>query len=122
MICSPYSRQKKESTLICLLWRGFFMGKIRETYDVKFKKKAVDLYLKEGMGYKTVAKELDIGHTVVRRWVKNFEADGIKGLEEKRGKAKGPGKGRPRTRPEDSEEKIKRLEAENEMLKKLLKM
>jgi transposase len=28
------------------------MGKIRKTYDVKFKKKAVDLYLKEGMGYK----------------------------------------------------------------------
>lgn len=38
------------------------MGKIRKTYDVKFKKKAVDLYLKEGMGYKTVAKELGIDH------------------------------------------------------------
>ncbi|MCG3083930.1 MULTISPECIES: hypothetical protein [unclassified Anoxybacillus] len=34
------------------------MGEIRKTYDVKFKKKAVDLYLKEGMGYETVAKEL----------------------------------------------------------------
>ncbi|AYF85307.1 IS3 family transposase [Bacillus thuringiensis] len=39
-----------------------------------------------------------------------------KGLEEKRGKAKGLGLGRPRTKPEDSEAKIKRLEAENEML------
>lgn len=46
------------------------MGKIRKTYDVKFKKKAVDLYLKEGMGYKTVAKELGIDHSMVRRWVK----------------------------------------------------
>ncbi|MFB4337898.1 hypothetical protein [Bacillus sp. BR_16] len=45
-----------------------------------------------------------------------------KGLEEKRGKAKGPGLGGPRTKPEDSEAKIKRLEAENEMLKKLLGM
>ncbi|EJR13793.1 hypothetical protein IIA_05385 [Bacillus cereus VD014] len=45
-----------------------------------------------------------------------------KGLEEKRGKAKGPGLGRPRMKPEDSEAKIKRLEAENEMLKKLLGM
>jgi len=99
------------------------MGKnIRTTYDVTFKKKAVDLYLIEGMGYKTVAKELGIDHSVVRRWVKHFKAEGIKGLEEKRGKAKGPGIGRPRTRPEDSEVKIKRLEAENEMLKKLLKM
>lgn len=101
---------------------GFFMGKNRVTYDVAFKKKAVDLYFKEGMGYKTVAKELGIDYTVVRRWVKHFEAEGIKGLEEKRGKAKGPGIGRPRTRPENPQEKIKRLEAENEMLKKLLKM
>lgn len=45
-----------------------------------------------------------------------------KGLEEKRGKAKGPGIGRPKTKPEDPEAKIKRLEAENEMLKKLLGM
>lgn len=58
------------------------MGKIRETYDVTFKKKAVDLYLKEGMGFKTVAKEFGIDHSVVRRWVKHFEAEGIKGLEE----------------------------------------
>ncbi|MGQ7871826.1 transposase [Bacillus sp. 1A] len=98
------------------------MGKIRVTYDMEFKKKAVDLYIKEGMGYKTVAKELGIDHSVVRRWVKYFEAEGIKGLEEKRGKAKGSGLGRPRTKPEDPEAKIKRLEAENEMLKKLLKM
>ncbi|MBE2914535.1 transposase [Anoxybacillus flavithermus] len=98
------------------------MGKIRKTYDVKFKKKAVDLYLKEGMGYKTVVKELGIDHSMVRRWVKYYEQEGIQGLEEKRGKAKGPSKGRPRTRPEDPETKIKRLEAEVEMLKKLLKM
>jgi transposase len=97
------------------------MGKIRKTYDAKFKKKAVDLYLEEDMGYETVAKELGISHSMVRRWVKRYEQEGMKGLEEKRGKAKGPGKGRPRTRPEDPETKIKRLEAEVEMLKKLLK-
>ncbi|WP_149466356.1 hypothetical protein [Paenibacillus antarcticus] len=27
VICSPYSRQKKASRLICLLWRGFFYGR-----------------------------------------------------------------------------------------------
>ncbi|WP_255255879.1 DDE-type integrase/transposase/recombinase, partial [Bacillus cereus] len=27
LICSLYSRQEKESTLTCLLWRGFFYGK-----------------------------------------------------------------------------------------------
>jgi transposase len=98
------------------------MGKVRKTYDVGFKKKAVDLYLKGGMGYKTVAKELGIDHSVVRRWVEHFQDEGMKGLEEKRGKTKGLGIGRPRTRPEDPEVKIKRLEAENELLKKLLKM
>ena len=36
------------------------MGEIKKTYDLAFKKKAVDLYLKEEMGYKSVAKELDI--------------------------------------------------------------
>ncbi|PEM47159.1 transposase [Bacillus toyonensis] len=98
------------------------MGKIRVTYDVEFKKKAVNLYLKEGMSYKTVAEELGIHHSVVSHMVIYFEAEGIKGLEEKRGKATGPGLGRPRTKPEDPETKIKRLEAENEMLKKFLGM
>jgi transposase len=82
----------------------------------------VDLYLKEGMSSETVAKKLGIHHSMVNRWVKHFDREGMKGLEEKRGKAKGPGKGRPRIRPEDPETKIKRLEAEVEMLKKLLKM
>lgn len=95
------------------------MGKIRKTYDAKFKKKAVDLYLKAGMGYKTVVKELGISHSMVHRWVKRYEKEGIQGLEEKCGKSKGPNKGRPRTRLEDPETKIKCLEAEVEMLKKL---
>ncbi|MGG1327869.1 helix-turn-helix domain-containing protein [Bacillus tropicus] len=98
------------------------MGKIRVTYDVTCKKKAIDLYLNEGMSYETVAKELGIHHSIVSRWVKHFEAEGIKGLEEKRGKAKGPGIGRPRDKSKNPESKMKRLEAENEMLKKLLGM
>jgi transposase len=81
----------------------------------------VDLYLKEGMGHKTVAKELGIDDFMVRRWVKRYEQEGMKGLEEKREKVKGPGRGRPGTRLEDPETKIKRLKAEVEMLKKLLK-
>ncbi|MEB9553144.1 transposase [Bacillus cereus] len=95
---------------------------MRDTYDVEFKKKAIDLYLKEGMSYKTTVEELGLHHSVVSRWVKHFESEGSKGLEEKRGKAKGPGLGRPRTKPEDPEAKIRRLEAENEILKKLLGM
>ena len=52
----------------------------------------------------------------------SFQSEGIKGLEEKRGKTKGPGIGRPKNNPEDPEAKMKRLEAENAMLKKLLGM
>ncbi|WP_411830734.1 helix-turn-helix domain-containing protein, partial [Paenibacillus macquariensis] len=48
---------------------------------------AVNLYLKKGMSYKSVGKELDIDHSLVRRWVNHFQAEGMKGLEEKRGKA-----------------------------------
>lgn len=36
------------------------MGKINKTYDVTFKKKTVDRYLKDGMGYDRVA--LGIGY------------------------------------------------------------
>jgi transposase len=64
------------------------MGKIQITYDAKFKKKAVDLYLKEVMYYKTVAKELGISYSMVCRWVKRYEQEGMKGLEEKRGRQK----------------------------------
>ncbi|SFQ51588.1 helix-turn-helix domain-containing protein, partial [Priestia endophytica] len=86
------------------------MGKTNRTYDLKTKRKAVDLYLKEEMGYKTIAKELEIDVAIIYRWVKHFQAEGLKGLEEKRGKAKGVGKGRPTTQLETTETKLKRLE------------
>ncbi|WP_368653706.1 transposase [Ornithinibacillus sp. 4-3] len=97
------------------------MGKKRKTYHIDFKKKVVNLYLKDGMGYNTIAREMKIDKNQVRRWVNHFKAEGTKGLEEKRGKARGAGQGRPRALPESPEEKIKYLEAEVEMLKKLLK-
>ncbi|GAA0414921.1 hypothetical protein GCM10008934_02230 [Virgibacillus salarius] len=98
------------------------MGKKRKTYNIDFKKKVVNLHLKDGMGYNTIAREMNIDKNQVRRWVNHFNNEGTKGLEEKRGRAGGVGQGRPRTRPENPDEKIKRLEAENEMLKKFLKM
>ncbi|UNK20718.1 hypothetical protein MNQ98_12190 [Paenibacillus sp. N3/727] len=36
------------------------MGEIRKTYDIEFKCKAVAIFLEEGLGYKTVAKDLRI--------------------------------------------------------------
>lgn len=89
---------------------------------MSFKKKTVDLYLKKGIGYKNVERKMEINASLVRRWVRHFKAERVKDLEEKRGKAKGPGIGRSRTHPEDPEVKLKRLEAETETLKKLLQM
>lgn len=67
VVCSPYSRQVKESNLFCLLWRGFFMGEKRRTFDIGFKKKVVDLYLEGRLGCKAVEKEFGINHTTVLR-------------------------------------------------------
>ncbi|WP_432680921.1 hypothetical protein [Bacillus velezensis] len=35
------------------------MGKIRKTYDIHFKKKFVDLHLNDGIGYQTIAREMN---------------------------------------------------------------
>ncbi|MDT2287990.1 helix-turn-helix domain-containing protein [Paenibacillus larvae] len=40
------------------------------------------------LGYKRVAKELNIPEASIRRWVKYYENEGMAGLEEKRGKSK----------------------------------
>jgi transposase len=69
----------------------------------------------------TIAKELGISDkNIVMRWVKHFENEGMEGLEEKRGKAVGPRKGRPRKCLLTLEEENLRLRAENEYLKKWL--
>ncbi|USK36253.1 helix-turn-helix domain-containing protein [Bacillus sp. F19] len=57
----------------------------------------------------------------IQRWVKQFREDGIVGLREKRGRKSGFGKVSLSTN-ESPQKKIKRLEAENELLKKLLNM
>ncbi|WP_425464965.1 transposase [Paenibacillus dokdonensis] len=41
---------------------------MRKTYDEKFKKKTLDLYLKKGLGYKNAAQEMGINESLVRRW------------------------------------------------------
>jgi transposase len=98
------------------------MGKIRKTYNIEFKLKAIKLYFEEGMGAVSIGKELGIAYAIVERWVNHYKREGIQGLDEKRGKAKGPNIGRPKKEPLSDAEKIERLEAENEYLKKLLAM
>lgn len=96
------------------------MGEIRKTYTVEFKLKAVEMYINDLLGYKTIAKKLSINDNMVRRWVAHYQREGLVGLEEKRGKATGPNKGVPKvTKPANMEEELMRLRAENEYLKKL---
>lgn len=95
------------------------MGEKRKTYDVEFKRKAVQMYLEDKLAYKSIARELGIERSMVRRWVTQYEQEGLTGLEEKRGKASGVNVGRPRTKPMSVEDELVRLRAENEYLKKL---
>ena len=53
-------------------------------------------------------------------WSKHYEEFGIDGLKERRGSVKSPLRGRPKRNFNSIEEKMEKLRAENEYLKKLL--
>lgn len=63
----------------------------------------MDMYYKQGMGYKAVAKALQVkGHIYIRTWVKTYEQHGVIEL----------GRSRPRRRKVISPTPVD-LEAEN---------
>lgn len=95
------------------------MAEIKKTYTVEEKRIAVELYNRDGLPFSEIARELNIPRTNIRHWVNLYEREGLKGLEEKRGKAKGLHKGRKRKDALSTEEELVRLRAENEYLKKL---
>ena len=94
------------------------MKKKAETYDLSFKKKAVGYLVKKRI--MQLFPELNVHRKNIQRWVKQFSEDGVVGLRETRGR-KSKSSTISRT-VENTQQKIKRLEAENELLKKLLKM
>ncbi len=96
------------------------MGKIRKTYSLEFKQKVIEMYELEGIPYRKIIKEFNLDQRMFFRWVEKYRDQGIDGLKDQRGEAKGSNKGRPRKKPLSSEEKIMHLEAEVEFLKKLL--
>lgn len=51
------------------------MGEIRKTYSVKFKQKAVNMCLKRGMGFKSIARELGITHK--SEWRYSYQASRV---------------------------------------------
>jgi transposase len=64
--------------------RKFIIVYVR--YAIESKLQAIELHLK-GLGKFTIAKELNIGRSIIICWVQHYERDGLAGLEEKRGKA-----------------------------------
>jgi transposase len=80
------------------------MAKARKTYTREFKVEAVRLLERSGKSQTEVAEELGISHTSLSRWRQKF------GLE---GEAAFPGRGNLTP----AEERIRRLERENKILR-----
>lgn len=93
----------------------------RRTYSKEFKLKAVKMYFDDGISMVKIAKMLGIPEkSSVKQWVKKYRELGELGLENRRGIATKKGKaGRPKKNFLCLEDRIKRLEMENEVLKKL---
>jgi transposase len=90
--------------------------KKNKSYSLETKLEAVRLFLIEGDPIKAVQERLGIqSDTVIEKWVRAYRRDGSTGLEPKP-------KGRPKKPdiPETTEEKIRRLEMENELLRSFL--
>jgi transposase len=73
----------------------------RKTYSREFKEEAVGLAQKNGNQTQT-AQDLGIHQSVLRRWIKELEADGQKAF---------PGKGNTK------DEELRQLQKENQRLK-----
>ena len=88
----------------------------------KEKVKIVKEYRNTTIMLRTVAEKYNTNISVISDWVNKYEKYGIKGLQSQTGKKKGGKKGqgarKPKSREEELERKIMKLEIENARLKK----
>ncbi len=93
-----------------------------QKYSRELKLKVVKMYIDESKSGIEITKELGLtDKSRVYKWVRMYKEHGETVFdEEKRGKLTGTRKGRPKKNFDSSEEKIKYLEMENEILKKQL--
>lgn len=78
----------------------------RKTYTTEFKREAVRLTQQPDITLASVARDLGIGESLLRKWVADHRS---------RGELAFPGSGKERLTPE--QEEIKRLRRENEILR-----
>lgn len=76
----------------------------RRIFDTAFKLKVAEMVKDQGIAVPQVCKDLDIGETAVRRWVRQLAAE----------RAGSAGPGQPLTA---DQQRIRELEAENRRLK-----
>lgn len=88
----------------------------------KEKEKIVKEYLSGKIGIRNLERKYNLNHAVIYRWVNKYTKDGIEGLKSKTGKHKKHNNylylKNSKTREEELELKIMKLEIENARLKK----
>lgn len=76
----------------------------RRAFDAAFKLQVVQMIREQGMSVAQVCRDMDLGETAVRRWVRQLEAEQT-GL---------PGAGKPLT---SEQQRVRQLESENRQLR-----
>jgi transposase len=88
------------------------MAKTRRTFTPEFKAQAVKLVTDQGKSLAEVARELDLGESMLRAWKQAHAAAGDEAF---------PGKGKPSAQDEELRRlraEVKRLTMERDILKK----
>lgn len=80
------------------------MKRKRRTFDASFKLQVVEMVRNQGLSISQVCHDMDLGESVVRRWVEQVDAEatGLRGI------------GKPLT---VEQQRIRQLEAENRQLR-----
>jgi len=76
----------------------------RRAFDAAFKLQVIQMIREQGLSITQVCRDLDLGETAVRRWIRQFQAEQT-GL---------PGIGKPLT---SEQQRIRQLETENRQLR-----